>query len=148
MEIVRIENAQEFDAFVRSHPKGHMMQTSAWGKVKKEWEWVGFIKKNDAGAIVGTCAVLLRSIPMMPYKMMYAPRGPVCDLADKETVKELLLAAKEYGVKNKAVTLKLIPIPSLQTKNTLIFSKISASPSKTITQILTPFRQDIFSALT
>ncbi|MBR6784734.1 MAG: peptidoglycan bridge formation glycyltransferase FemA/FemB family protein [Clostridia bacterium] len=107
MEIVRIENAQEFDTFVRSHSKGHMMQTSAWGKVKKEWEWVGFIKRDTAGNIIGTCAVLLRSIPMMPYKMMYAPRGPVCDLADKETVKELLLAAKEYGVKNKAVTLKI-----------------------------------------
>ena len=33
METVRIENAAEFDSFVRSHPKGHMMQTSAWGKV-------------------------------------------------------------------------------------------------------------------
>ena len=39
MEVVKIENAQEFDAFVRSHPKGHMMQSSSWGKVKKEWEW-------------------------------------------------------------------------------------------------------------
>ena len=107
MEIVKIEAAQEFDAFVRSHSKGHMMQTSAWGKVKKEWEWVGFIKRNNEGEIIGTCAVLLRSIPMMPYKMMYAPRGPVCDLTDKETVRELLLAAKEYGVKNKAVTLKI-----------------------------------------
>ncbi|MBQ9850687.1 MAG: peptidoglycan bridge formation glycyltransferase FemA/FemB family protein [Clostridia bacterium] len=107
MEIVRTDNAAEFDAFVRSHPKGHMMQTSAWGKVKKEWEWVGFIKRDNNGEIKGVCGVLLRSIPMMPYKMMYAPRGPVCDLADKETVRELLLAAKEYGVKNKAVTLKI-----------------------------------------
>ncbi len=107
MEIVRTDNAAEFDAFVRSHPKGHMMQTSAWGRVKKEWEWVGFIKRDNNGEIKGVCGVLLRSIPMMPYKMMYAPRGPVCDLADKETVKELLLAAKEYGVKNKAVTLKI-----------------------------------------
>ncbi len=107
MEIVRIDNAAEFDAFVRSHPKGHMMQTSAWGKVKKEWEWVGFIKRDNNGEIKGVCGVLLRSIPMMPYKMMYAPRGPVCDLSDKETVRDLLLAAKEYGVKNKAVTLKI-----------------------------------------
>ena len=107
MEIVKINNATEFDAFVRSHPKGHMMQTSAWGKVKKEWEWVGFIKRDAEGKIKGVCGVLLRSIPMMPYKMMYAPRGPVCDLSDKETVRDLLLAAKEYGVKNKAVTLKI-----------------------------------------
>lgn len=107
METVRIENAQEFDSFVRSHPKGHMMQTSAWGKVKKEWEWAGFISRDADGKIKGVCAVLLRQIPMTPFKMMYAPRGPVCDLADKETVTELITAAREYGVKNKAYTLKI-----------------------------------------
>ena len=107
METVRIENAQEFDAFVRSHPKGHMMQTSAWGKVKKEWEWCGFISRDSNGKIKGVCAVLLRQIPMTPFKMMYAPRGPVCDLDDKETVTALLTAAREYGIKNKAYTLKI-----------------------------------------
>ena len=44
---------------------------------------------------------------MTPFKMMYAPRGPVCDLNDKETVKELLTAVKEYGIKNKAYTFKI-----------------------------------------
>ena len=107
MENVRIENAQEFDSFVRSHPKGHMFQTSAWGNVKKEWEWRGFISRDADGKIKGTCGVLLRQIPMTPFKMMYAPRGPVCDLADKETVRELLLAVKEYGIKNKAYTFKI-----------------------------------------
>ena len=102
MEIVDIKNAAEFDAFVASHPKGHMMQSSAWGKVKKEWEWKGFISRDSEGKIKGTCAVLFRKMPVVPWKMMYAPRGPVCDLADKETVTELLLGAKEYGARNGA----------------------------------------------
>lgn len=102
MEIVDIKNAAEFDAFVASHPKGHMMQSSAWGKVKKEWEWKGFISRASDGKIKGTCAVLIRKMPIVPWKMMYAPRGPVCDLADKETVTELMTAAREYGEKNKA----------------------------------------------
>ena len=107
METVKIENAQEFDSFLRSHPKGHMMQSSSWGKVKKEWEWRGFISRDTEGNIKGVCGVLLRQIPMTPFKMMYAPRGPVCDLNDKETVKELLMAVKEYGIKNKAYTFKI-----------------------------------------
>ena len=107
METVRIENAAEFDSFVRSHPKGHMMQTSAWGKVKKEWEWVGFICRDDGGNIKGVCAVILRQIPMTPFKMMYAPRGPVCDLGDLDTVRALLGAARDYGIKNKAYTFKI-----------------------------------------
>lgn len=107
MEIVDIANAAEFDAFVRSHPKGHMMQTSAWGQVKKEWEWKGFICRGEDGAIKGVCAVLIRQISKSPLKLMYAPRGPVCDLSDKKTVKALLLAAKEYGEKAKVCSMKI-----------------------------------------
>jgi len=107
MEIIKINEAAEFDKFVYSHPKGHMMQTSAWGKVKKEWEWTGFISRDESGNIKGVCSVLLRKIPMTPFKMMYAPRGPVCDLADKDTVTELLKAAAEYGKKNGAYTFKI-----------------------------------------
>ncbi|MBR5772152.1 MAG: peptidoglycan bridge formation glycyltransferase FemA/FemB family protein [Clostridia bacterium] len=107
METVKIADAREFDEFVYSHPKGHMMQTSAWGKVKKEWDWTGFIARDDEGRIKGVCAVLIRQIPMTPFRMMYAPRGPVCDLSDEETVKELLTAAAEYGKKNRAYTLKI-----------------------------------------
>lgn len=107
METVKIKDAKEFDEFVYAHPKGHMMQTSAWGKVKKEWDWTGFIARDDSGAIKGVCGVLIRKIPMTPFKMMYAPRGPVCDLADKETVKALLTAVADYGKKNKAYTFKI-----------------------------------------
>ncbi len=109
MEIVKIENAQEFDSFLRSHPKGHMMQSSSWGKVKKEWEWRGFISRDADGNIKGVCGVLLRQVPKIPFKLMYAyaPRGPVCDLDDKETVKELLTAVKDYCIKSKAFTLKI-----------------------------------------
>lgn len=101
-EIVTIENAQEFDEFVRQSPKGHMMQSSAWGKVKNNWQWRGIICRDEKGEIKGVCAVLLRDVPMLPWKMMYAPRGPVCDLTDKETVIELLAAARKYGEEHKA----------------------------------------------
>ena len=105
--IVKKDNAADFDRFIYSHPKGHMMQTSAWGEVKKEWDWRGFICKADDGSIKGVCSVLLRQIPMTPFKMMYSPRGPVCELADKETVTALLNAIKDYGVENKAYTFKI-----------------------------------------
>lgn len=107
METVKINNAAEFDEFVWNHPKGHMMQTSSWGKVKKEWDWTGFICRDGEGRIKGVCGVLIRKIPMTPFKMMYAPRGPVCDLDDRETVTELLRAVSEYGKKNKAYTFKI-----------------------------------------
>lgn len=51
--------------------------------------------------------MILRQIPMTPFKMMYAPRGPVCDLGDLDTVRALLGAARDYGIKNKAYTFKI-----------------------------------------
>ncbi|MBQ6266501.1 MAG: peptidoglycan bridge formation glycyltransferase FemA/FemB family protein [Clostridia bacterium] len=119
LETVTIEQAAEFDAFVRSHPKGHMMQTSAWGRVKKEWDWRGFLLRGEDSAVRGACAVLLRQIPMTPFRLMYAPRGPVCDLHDADTVRELLLAVKEYGLRNKAYTFK-IDTDTLVTDNAYI----------------------------
>lgn len=107
IDIVKISNAAEFDAFVWNHPKGHMMQTSSWGKVKKEWDWTGFISRKSDGSINGVCAVLIRQIPMTPFKMLYAPRGPVCNLEDAETVTELVKAVSEYGKKNRAYTFKI-----------------------------------------
>lgn len=101
-EIVKIENASEFDAFVQSCPKGHMMQSSAWGKVKNNWKWRGIICRDENGTVKGVCAVLLRKLPMMPWSMMYAPRGPVCDLDDEATVTELLTAARDFGKANRA----------------------------------------------
>ena len=53
-ETVKIENAAEFDEFIKSNPKGHMMQTSMWGRVKKEWDWTGFICRDDDGLYVFT----------------------------------------------------------------------------------------------
>ncbi|MBR3620833.1 MAG: peptidoglycan bridge formation glycyltransferase FemA/FemB family protein [Clostridia bacterium] len=107
IETVKVNEAKEFDDFIKSHPKGHMMQTSMWGKVKKEWDWTGFILRDDSGVIKGVCGVLLRKMPYTSFKMMYAPRGPVCDLDDKETVTALLKAVADYGKKNKAFTFKI-----------------------------------------
>lgn len=107
IETVKINQAEEFDTFVRNHPRAHMMQTSMWGKVKKEWDWTGFIVRGDSNEIKGVCGVLIRQIPMTPFKMMYAPRGPVCDLSDTETVTALVKSITEFGKKNKAYTFKI-----------------------------------------
>ncbi len=101
-EIITAENAKEFDEFVWNSPKGHMMQSSAWAKVKNNWDWRGIICRDESGNIKGACALLLRKMPLMPWSMMYSPRGPVCDLHDKETVKELVAAARDFGAKHKA----------------------------------------------
>ncbi len=106
-EIVSINNAGALDEFVASHRNGHFLQTSLWGKVKNDWGWFGVICRSDSGEIKGTMAVLLRKISKLPYHLMYAPRGPVCDFDDKETFSALIGAAKQEGKKYNAYDLKI-----------------------------------------
>ena len=106
-QIIDIKNAAEFDSFVESHENGHFLQTSLWAKVKDDWKWFGVICRDDSGRITGTMGVLLRKISKLPYHMMYAPRGPVCDFNDKETFSALVEAAKQEGKKYNAYELKI-----------------------------------------
>lgn len=118
-QIVDINNAAELDSFVASHPNGHFLQTSLWGKVKNDWKWFGVVCKNESGEITGSMAVLLRKISKLPYHMMYAPRGPVCNFDDKETFSALIAAAKQEGKKYNAYQLKIdkdVPIDNEEYK--------------------------------
>ena len=45
-------------------------------------------------------SILIRKMPVVPYTMMYAPRGPVCDVHDKETIMELTKKVKELAKKH------------------------------------------------
>lgn len=106
-EIVSINNAGELDEFVARHRNGHFLQTSLWGKVKDDWGWFGIIARGDKGEIKGTMAVLVRKISNLPYRLMYAPRGPVCDFDDKETFNALVDGARAEGKKINAYDLRI-----------------------------------------
>ncbi|MBQ8016303.1 MAG: peptidoglycan bridge formation glycyltransferase FemA/FemB family protein [Clostridia bacterium] len=105
-ETVYLNSAGELDFFVASHKNGHFLQTSFWGRVKNDWKWFGIICRNNEGVITGTLAVLLRRISKTPYHLMYAPRGPVCNLDDFDTIKALIEGAKAEGKKYCAYRLK------------------------------------------
>ena len=133
-QIVDINNAAELDSFVESHENGHFLQTSLWGKVKNDWKWFGVICKNENGEITGTLAVLLRRISKLPYHLMYAPRGPVCDFNDKETFGALIDAAKQEGKKYNAYQLKIdkdVPVDN-EAYKTIAVSKGFKLKEKTI----------------
>lgn len=106
-EITDIDHAGELDEFAASHERGHFMQSSLWGRVKDDWGWFGVICRSNSGEILGTMAVLVRKISKLPYHMLYAPRGPVCDLHDSAVFDALIAAAKEEGRKYNAYALKI-----------------------------------------
>lgn len=108
-EIINNETLPEFEAFIERHPKGHFLQTRAWGRVKSAWKWQAIAVRGDDGAICGAMSVLIRKMPVVPYTLMYSGRGPVCDSHDKKTLAALTEGLRHLAKVHKAYAVKLDP---------------------------------------
>ncbi len=109
IEYIDIDHAQELDAFVKQHEYSHFMQTSLWGRVKHQWGWYGIICRDENKKIKGTMALLRHNISHTNTCLLYSPRGPIYDLGDDATFRELVDAAKALAKKLKAYRLRLDP---------------------------------------
>ena len=110
IEIVNAQNLEEYESFIAAHKKGHFMQSVLWSRVKTDWKWEAFLLRDaESGKIYGSCALLFRKMPGLPYTIAYAPRGPVCDISNKAVLAEILEGTKELAKKHKSVVLKIDP---------------------------------------
>lgn len=113
-------NASEVDKFNMSIEKGHILQTSYWAKLKKDWNAIflaGFDKNDN---IVLTATVHLRKLPYIGIKMGYIPRGFVCDFENKELLREFTDYLKGFAKKNKIGFITLDPDVHLRENEELI----------------------------
>ena len=100
---------EEIKEFLENNDKCNFLQSPEWAKVKTEWKNEFIVVKDNNGNIKGTMSLLLRKVPIFNRHIMYAPRGFVCDIHDKETLKELTEKAKEIAKKYKAFIFRLDP---------------------------------------
>lgn len=116
-EIINEKTLAEYEAFVQSHPKGNFAQSSMWAKQKAAWTWRAIACRGEDGKIKGTVSFLIRKMPGFGRSMMYASRGPVCDIGDFDTMNELFDAAKALAKEFKAYVIKIDPdVPSSETE--------------------------------
>ncbi len=124
-EIINENTLAEYEAFVQGHPKGNFAQSSYWAKQKPMWTWRAIACRREDGSIRGTLSVLIRKMPGFGRAMMYASRGPVCDIDDYACMDELFTAAKALAKEFKAYVIKIDPdIPSSETAFTDYMRKV------------------------
>ena len=102
-------NEKEYQEFLEKHEKGHYAQSIEWAKIKDEWKNEIIIVRDKNGKIKASLSLLIRKLPYVKSTLMYAPRGPVCDVDDEESFKELMEKADELAKKHKAFMLKMDP---------------------------------------
>lgn len=70
---------EQWDAYVRAHPRGHLLQTAGWGAHKRAFGWEDALVgvTDGAGTLVGGALLLFRALPARLGKMAYVPMGPL-----------------------------------------------------------------------
>ena len=109
MKLVDDSNREKFIEFNQKHPKGHFLQSPEWAKLKSEWKNEVVLSEDKDGNINGAMSILIRKVPYINSSIMYSPRGPVCDIHDKETFQELVDGAKELAKKYNAFIFRVDP---------------------------------------
>nr|AAK07418.1 MurM [Streptococcus pneumoniae] len=99
--------ALEYDQFVKDHELANVLQSSAWEKVKSDWnhERLGVYEE---GKLLAVASILIKSLPL-GYKMFYIPRGPILDYRDAELLKFVLQSIKSYARSKRAVFVTFDP---------------------------------------
>ncbi len=109
LELLTKETKQEYIEFLKAHPKGHFMQSPEWANLKSNWKYEVILERNSDGKIIGSAAFLIRKLPSTKYNIMYAARGPVCDIDDIEMLNKLIEDSISLGKKYNACVIIIDP---------------------------------------
>ena len=94
-------DAAAWEAFLRSHPETHILQTAAWGELKSGFGWYALrLIVGEAGA-----QVLFRPLPG-GFTVAYIPKGPV---GPRESWEALWPEVDTLCKRERAVFLKVEP---------------------------------------
>ena len=137
-----MENNKELEDFLNTNKKTHFLQSPEWAKVKDLWKNEFIIVRDNNNKIVGTMSILIRKTPIFGMSIMYAPRGFVCDINDKETLKKMTLEAKKIAKKYRAFIFRLdpdIPNDDAEFKKTMYeLGYKSKENIKSVNQVIQP----------
>ena len=97
----------EYDQFVKEHELANVLQSSAWEKVKSDWnhERLGVY---EGGKLLAVASILIKSLPL-GYKMFYIPRGPILDYGDTELLSFVIQSIKSYARSKRAIFVTFDP---------------------------------------
>jgi len=92
-------SASEWDALVARHPRGHLLQTHAWGRLKAAHGWRASWSAlfTNLEQPIGMVMMLTRTLPHGLGRIGYVPRGPVVDWDDEASAAAGLHAVRSLG---------------------------------------------------
>ena len=103
------KSKEEYKKFLEGNERCNFQQSLEWAEVKKpNWKPEVILAEDEEKNIIGSLCVWVRKMPLFG-NMMYASRGPVCDIHNKEVMEQLTEGAKELAKKYNAFVLRTEP---------------------------------------
>lgn len=100
----------DWDNFLETASNGQILQSWEWGEVKRSQGWEPVrIAVEDGGKIVAAISILKRNVPYIGKSIFYAPRGPILDFGNNDSLDFLLGAVRAEAKKHGTAVLKIDP---------------------------------------
>lgn len=112
MKVPRDVPAEEWDRFVSTHSRAHVLQSAPWGDLKSAFGWeVQRVALDDAAGTPCTAGaqILYRRLPGRLIRWAYVPGGPVIDWEDAAAAPALVAALAGAARARGATVLTLEP---------------------------------------
>lgn len=110
MQTLVIEKAEAWDDALATLPYAHVLQTWAWGEIKKRQGWspkrVLFLEDNIT---VAAAQILRRPLPRTPFGVMYVPKGPALDYEKTQVFAGVLEELEQIARQERAIFIKVDP---------------------------------------
>lgn len=103
------DSKKKYKEFLESHERCNFQQSLEWAEVKKpNWIPEVILAEDEDKNIIGALCVWIRKIPIFG-NIMYASRGPVCEIHDVAVMKQITEGAKQLAKKYHAIVLRIEP---------------------------------------
>jgi lipid II:glycine glycyltransferase (peptidoglycan interpeptide bridge formation enzyme) len=103
------KSKKEYKEFLSNHERCNFQQSLEWAEVKSaNWKSEVILAENEKNEIIGSLCVLIRKMPIFG-NIMYASRGPVCDIHNEDVLKQLTKGARDLAKKYNAIVLRIEP---------------------------------------
>ena len=107
MKVKEID-AKTFDEFALTQNNPSFTQSSAWAKVNNTRNSISrLLGVYNQDELVAVALIIEKKIAM--YRSFYCPRGPLTNYKDKQLLKDVFLALKDYAYQNNGLYFKFDP---------------------------------------
>lgn len=114
-EFLKEQDFSKYEDFLKKHNNSSLFQSLVWRSMRKGQDFCAIIVKDKNENIIGSIAIYI--VNKYGKNLLFAPRGPVIDDGDEQTLLELFKGILELAKKHNAYALRFDPLIDRQDIN-------------------------------